>query len=134
MAKLTQIEGIGVKFSQILQDAGIDDQEQLLAACAQRKGREKLATQTGISHKLILKWTNQADLARIHGIGEEYAELLERSGVDSVPELAQRNPDSLYEMLQKTNARLKLVRQTPAVSQISDWIEQAKSLPRAVFH
>src|SRR5690606_5587850 len=88
MSRLTQIEGIGLKFADLLQQAGIDDQAKLLEACSTRKGRDTIAEQTGISHKLILKWTNQADLARISGIGEEYAELLERSGVDSVPELA----------------------------------------------
>lgn len=134
MAKLTQIEGIGAKFSKLLQSIGIEDQYQLLQTCSERGSRERVSKETGISAKLILKWTNQADLARINGIGEEYAELLERAGVDTVPELAQRNTDSLLAMLVETNDRLKLVRQLPGLPQIESWIAQAKNLPRMIYY
>jgi predicted flap endonuclease-1-like 5' DNA nuclease len=134
MAKLVEIEGIGAKFSKLLQSIGIEDQYQLLHTCSERGGRERVARETGISGKLILKWTNQADLARINGIGEEYAELLERSGVDTVPELAQRNAESLVSMLQETNDRLNLVRHLPGLPQVQSWIEQAKNLPRMIYY
>lgn len=134
MVKLTEIEGIGEQYSQQLKSIGIEDQFQFLRACSERTGREKVAQQTGISSKLILKWTNQADLARINGIGEEYAELLERSGVDTVPELAQRNPESLHNKLQETNEKLALVRQTPGLAQVTSWITQAKDLPRMIYY
>lgn len=134
MAKLTQIEGIGAKFSKLLQSIGIEDQYQLLQTCSERGSRERVSKETGISAKLILKWTNQADLARINGIGEEYAELLERAGVDTVPELAQRNTDSLLAMLVETNDRLKLVRQLPGLPQVESWIAQAKNLPRMIYY
>ena len=134
MAKLTQIEGIGAKFSKLLVSIGIEDQFQLLQTCAERSGRERVAKETGISSKLILKWTNQADLARISGVGEEYAELLERSGVDTVPELAQRNAESLLAMLTEANDRLKLVRQVPGIQQVQSWISQAKNLPRMIYY
>jgi len=134
MKKLTQIEGIGLSYSKKLAQAGIGDQSQLLSTCSKRSRREQLARETGISVKLILKWTNQADLARIKGVGEEYGELLERTGVDSVPELAQRNAESLCEMIAKTNHRLHLVRHEPGLNKVSDWIDQAKHLPKVVFH
>ena len=134
MAKLTQIEGIGAKYYQLLESIGIEDQYQLLQTCGERGGRERVAKETGISGKLILKWTNQADLARVNGIGEEYAELLERSGVDTVPELAQRNPESLLTMLQETNERLSLVRHVPGLPQVVSWIAQAKNLPRVIYY
>lgn len=134
MIKLTDIEGIGVTFSKMLLDAGIDSQKTLLEVCATRRGRENLAKKTQIHLKLILKWTNQADLARISGIGGEYGELLERAGVDSVIELAQRNPESLHAIMAETNERLSLVRHVPGLHQIKDWVAQAKSLPKVVSH
>lgn len=133
MAKLAQIEGIGVKFSRLLESIGIEDQYQLLQKCGERSGRERVVKETGISGKLILKWTNQADLARVNGIGEEYAELLERSGVDTVPELAQRSAESLLSLLQETNDRLNLVRHVPGLPQIESWLTQARNLPRIVY-
>ena len=54
------------------------------------RGRKEIAEATGISDKLILRWVNMADLYRIKGVGQEYAELLGAAGVDTVPELAKR--------------------------------------------
>lgn len=134
MYKLTQIEGIGPKFAQILKNAGIENQDDLLRSCTSRYGRTKLESQTQISHKLILKWTHQADLARIKGISEEYAELLEKSGVSSVPVLAHRNPEHLYSALRQTNECSHLVRRLPSLPQVTTWIDEAKKLPKAVLH
>ena len=84
--KLNIIEGIGDSYEQKLKEAGIKSSEQLLESCSSKKGRTKLAEKTGITEKLILKWTNHADLFRIKEVGGEYAELLEAAGVDTVPE------------------------------------------------
>ena len=81
-----------------------------------------------------MNWCNRADLARIKGVGEEYADLLEHGGVDTVPELAQRNAANLHEKLKEINEEKKLVRQTPSLSKIEDWVKQAKDLPRVITH
>lgn len=73
-----------------------------------------------------------ADLFRIKGIGEEYSELLKEAGVNTVVELARRNPENLQETLVGVNEAKKLVRRTPTLNQTKDWIEQAKILPRKV--
>ena len=74
--KLIDIEGIGEVFETKLKEAGVNSLEAYLQTCATKKGRSELAEKAGISEKLILKWANHADLARIKGIGGEYAELL----------------------------------------------------------
>ena len=79
-----------------------------------------------------MEWVNHVDLFRIDGVGEEYADLLEESGVDTVPELAQRKPANLYEKMIEVNAEKKLVRRLPAETQVEDWVSQAKKLPRVV--
>jgi len=132
MEKLVNIEGIGEKYATQLRNAGITDQNELLRQGAHRNEREALAQKTGISYKLILKWVNQADLSRIRGIAEEYAELLEKSGVDTVPELAQRNAEHLHQALQAKNEERNLVRRLPGLSDVQRWIEEAKELPRVV--
>jgi len=94
----------------------------------------RIAEKTGISGTLILRWVNHVDLFRIKGVGEEYSDLLEEAGVDTVPELAQRNPENLYQKLVAVNQAKKLVRRLPTQAQVSDWIEQAKRLPRVVTY
>ncbi len=134
MTSLLKIEGIGEKYAQTLQNAGVRSVEKLLEAGSTPRGRQELAEKTGISDKLLLEWVNHADLFRIKGVGEEYADLLEEAGVDTVPELAQRNPANLYEALEKANAAKKLVRQLPTRAQVESWVEQAKALPRVVTY
>ncbi len=134
MTKLINIEGIGEVYAGKLKKAGIETTEALLEKGSTPKGRKELAQATGIGDAWILKWVNRADLFRIKGIGEEYSDLLEAAGVDTVPELAQRNPENLFAKLGEVNAAKKLVRKLPAVSQVSDWIEQAKALPRVMTY
>ena len=134
MAKIIDIEGIGEVYAQKLAGVGLTTVEALLEAGASAKGRQALEEKTGISKKLILEWVNHADLYRIKGVAEEYSDLLEEAGVDTVPELAQRNAENLYAKLVETNAAKELVRRLPTQSQVADWIEQAKALPRVVTH
>jgi len=134
MAPITDIEGIGDSYADKLRDVGVDTVEDLLQQAGSPDGRGDLAEKTGISPKLILTWTNHADLFRVKGVAGQYAELLEVAGVDSVPELAQRNAASLTAKMAEVNEGRNLVRVLPAESDVADWIRQAKDLPRAVTH
>jgi predicted flap endonuclease-1-like 5' DNA nuclease len=134
MAKLVQVEGIGKAYAQKLQEAGIKTTQALLEKGASPQGRKEIAEKTGISEKLILEWVNHADLFRIKGVGEEYSDLLEAAGVDTIPELAQRNPENLYQKLVAVNQEKKLVRQLPTQTQVYDWIGQAQRLPRVITY
>jgi predicted flap endonuclease-1-like 5' DNA nuclease len=134
MAKLIAIEGIGKEYAAKLQAAGLATTEALLEQGTTPQGRQALAEKTGISGRLILEWVNRADLFRVKGVGEEYSDLLEAAGVDTVPELAQRNAENLHAKLAEVNAAKKLVRRLPTQSQVSDWIDQAKGLPRVVTY
>ena len=134
MAKIDTIEGIGPALSEKLAAAGITTCEALLKAGGDRDGRAEIASKSGISEAQVLKFVNAADLMRIKGVGGEYAELLECAGVDTVPELGQRNAANLTAKLTEVNLEKKLVRALPSESQVTGWIDQAKGLPRAVNH
>ena len=128
MAKISDIEGIGPAYGEKLQAAGIRTTAALLKAGATPKGRKELAATTGISVDMIRDWTNMADLFRIKGIATQYAELLEAAGVDTVKELRNRNAANLHAKMVEVNAEKKLVRQTPSLSQVTSYVEQAKAL------
>jgi len=134
MTKIIDVEGIGKVYAQKMVEAGISTIEALLSKGASPQGRKEIEEKTGISHKLILEWVNLADLFRIKGIGEEYSDLLEEAGVDTVVELAQRKPENLHLKIVEINQEKKLVRQVPGLSQVTSWVEQAKQLPRVVTY
>lgn len=134
MTSLLHVEGIGEVYAQKLQAAGVRSTDALLKQGATPEGRKDLAEQCGISEKMILEWVNHVDLFRIKGVEEEYADLLEEAGVDTVPELAQRNPANLLDKLTEVNEAKQLVRRLPTLGQVEDWVAQAKQLPRTITY
>ena len=131
-AKVEEIEGIGRQYSRKLNKAGVNTTDELLEVGGTRRGRRELSEKTGISETILLEWVNKADFFRIKGIGEEYSDLLTEAGVNTVIELARRNPENLHETVVGVNKAKNLVRRPPTLNQIEDWIEQAKNLPRKV--
>lgn len=71
-----------------------------------------------------------ADIIRVLGIGPEYAETLNKIGINSCAELAQRDAEStlarLKELVEKMETQV--VRRLPTLDEIEDWIKQAKTL------
>jgi len=132
MTHINEIEGIGAVQSKKLEAAGIQSVEALLQQAATPKAREELEAKTGIGQHHLLRWVNQADLFRIKGIGRQYAELLEKAGVDSVLELAQRNPGHLHAKLVEVNDAHHHVSVVPNLEHVKQWVETAKALPRVV--
>jgi predicted flap endonuclease-1-like 5' DNA nuclease len=130
--KLTDVEGIGPANAAKLEKAGVTTAPDLLKKAGARAGREKLASETGLSTGQLLKWVNRIDLSRIKGVGAQYSDLLESAGVDTPKELARRNAANLHAELEKVNASKKLVRALPTLSQVEGWIKDAKSLEPAV--
>jgi predicted flap endonuclease-1-like 5' DNA nuclease len=132
MANLLDVEGIGPVNAGKLKKAGVGSTDSLLSMGETPAGRKDLAAKSGISEKLILEWVNHVDLFRIKGVAEEYADLLEEAGVDTVVELAQRKAANLLKTMTEVNDKKNLVNKMPALSQVEDWIVQAKKLPRAI--
>lgn len=132
--KITDLSGISEVYGQKLSDVGIKDTDSLLAACATAKDREALASKADVPSARLLKWANMADLYRIKGIGSEFSELLEAAGVDTVPDLARRNAANLTTAMEEVNEAKKLTRRTPKESEVANWIEQAKQLPRMLHY
>lgn len=126
--KIIEIEGVGDVYAKQLQEAGINKVSELLEKCAAPKGRKALAETTGISEKLILRWTNHADLFRINGVGPQFAELLEKAGVDTVKELAHRIASNLQTKLETINAKFHICGRVPVVLEIERMIFQAREL------
>ena len=127
--KIIDIEGVGEVYAEKLIAAGIKDTDALLEKCAKPAGRKELEKETEIAGKLILKWTNHADLMRINGVGPQFSELLEAAGVDTVKELRNRVPANLQAKLEEVNAAKNLVNRVPALVEVEKMVAQAKELP-----
>jgi predicted flap endonuclease-1-like 5' DNA nuclease len=126
------IEGIGHTYGARLRNVGVNTVKDLLRAGASRSGRRYLATKIDVAPATLLKWVYRADFFRIKGIGKQYSSLLESAGVDTVADLALRDPESLCDRLRMVNRRKNLVRRTPPSKMIAEWVRSAKYLKRIV--
>jgi Domain of unknown function (DUF4332) len=125
---IAELEKIAPGVAATLKSVGIRTTGRLLEAAKDPKGRKTLSAKTGINEKCILRWANMADRMRIKGVGEDYAELLEAAGVDTVKELKYRNPSKLAKALADANTKRKLVRLLPSEQTVVRWIEHARKL------
>ena len=132
--KIIDIEGIGPVYAQKLAKAGIRTTDALLKKGATVEGRREIKAMTGIGNDLILEWVDLADLNRIKGVGSQYSDLLEETGVDTVDELSKRVGKNLYLKMQQINQAKNLVNKMPVPTQIEDWIKQAKKLPKVITY
>lgn len=126
--KIAEIEGIGPAYAEKLEAAGVKTTDDLLNCAATPAGRKKLAEETDIPAKLILKWANHADLFRIKGVAGQFAELLEAAGVDTVKEFAHRVAANLQPKMVEVNEQKNLCNRVPSVTEIEKMIAQAKEL------
>ncbi|MCP4308234.1 MAG: DUF4332 domain-containing protein [bacterium] len=132
MASIDTIEGISHKQATSLRKAKIRTVEALLKKGSTKMGRGDVAAATGVSEKLLLEWVNRADLMRVRGVGEEYSDLLEAAGVDTVKELRRRNPGNLLASVMEVNAKKLLVRRLPTEAMVQRWVEHAGELDPVV--
>lgn len=131
---IEEIEGIGGTYGEKLKAAGVTNTDQLLAEAGSAAGRKALEEKSGVTAKLLLTWANRADLMRIKGIGKQFSELLECSGVDTIKELRTRNAANLAAKMAEVNAEKKLAKSTPNEAQATEWIEAAKSMDPMISH
>jgi len=134
MASIDAIEGIGHKYATKLRKARVRTTEALLKNGATKRGRRQLSDKTGLPERQILEWVNRADLMRIKGVGEEYSDLLEASGVDTVKELRRRNAENLLIAMVAINNKKSLVRRLPTEGMVQRWVDHAKDLEPMVTH
>jgi predicted flap endonuclease-1-like 5' DNA nuclease len=132
MPSIDAIEGIGPTYATKLRKAGIRTTEALLKRGGSRIGRKQVAGATGLTENLVLEWVNRADLMRIKGVGEEYSDLLEAAGVDTIKELRARKAANLHAKMVEINEAKHLVRRLPTEDMVAGWVADALKLPTVI--
>lgn len=121
-----KLRGMTPELEAKLKARGLKDTDALFNAALTPKGRQELAAYAGVPEQTILELANRADLARIKGIAGVYSDLLEEAGVDTVRELAKRDPENLHAKLVEINAQKGLTARPPALKTVKTWISLAR--------
>lgn len=131
---ILSIDGVCSETAGKLKSVGVRTSSKLLERAKTPKGRKTLAAASGVEETRILRFANMADLMRLKGVGQEYAELLEAAGVDTVKELRNRNVANLTKAMQQANSKKPLVRLLPSEKVVAKWIAQAKTMPPMMMY
>ncbi len=131
---IEDIEGIGPVYAEKLAAADIKTTAQFLNVCRSARGRAETAARTGISEKLILSWSNMADLMRVNGVGSQYAEILHAAGVDTIKELRRRDPKKLLSAMEAVNEANKLAGNCPSLGVVQGWVDSAQDMEPLITH
>ena len=126
VAKIVAATNLSSEDAAKLHEAGVEKASALLGLAATPQGRKELEEATGLSHEQILGSVKKMDLMRIRGVGVKHGALLLAAGVDTVPELAQRNPKNLHAALAKVNADKQIVVDLPKEAEVADWVARGQ--------
>lgn len=129
-----KIRGIAPNLATSMKAKGVKNSAQFLDQAKTPKARAALAAAHGVSDKEILELANRADLARVKGIGEVFSNLLEEAGVDTVKELSKRKPENLHATLLAKRTEKGLAGRAATLKEVTDWVEQAKALPKTLTY
>ena len=118
------LEGIGPKNNAKLHAIGITDTKQLWHADPIR-----IARLTGANLASVKSWQQMAELASVHDIGPQYAELLERSGIRGIEHLKNSDPDKLLKLVRKKQDSIdvKIQGNFPGHATVEHWISEARN-------
>lgn len=122
---IENIEGIGPSFGKKLRAAGVTTIEQLLLA----DGTD-VARRSGLREEQVAKWTAMGQLQAINGVGPQYSELLVRTGIRTLADVAEQTPSVLLEKITAYQESLEVRVQggTITVDMLKDWIHQARDI------
>lgn len=122
--KVQDVEGIGETFAEQLARLGIEDTVDLWHADAEQVGEA-----LDVSPKTVTLWQRMAELMAINGVGPQYAELLARSGIHSVDELAEAEAEDVVEAIETKQKDLLVRIQGNVIraERVQGWIDAARA-------
>jgi predicted flap endonuclease-1-like 5' DNA nuclease len=117
------VQGIGEDEAHILADMGIEDTEQLWMANA-----KLVADHLGRDTRTVRRWQHQAELMALPSVGGRSAEILTRSGVHTIAELAAWEPRRLTQRLEDQRVSFDTEPEEDLVDRgrVESWIENAR--------
>ncbi len=131
---IKQLKGMTDELAKKLKTKDIRDSDQFLEASAAAKQRRALAKELEVAERDILELANRADLSRLKGVAGIYSDLLERAGVDTIKELATRNPENLHKKMVEVNEKEQLAGRLPTLLDVAEWVEAAETMPKLLSY
>lgn len=117
-----------------LWDKGYRTSGDVLEKLAEDEERAKVASDLGIEEQVLQDLVCRADLARVKGIGNLYALLLQHAQIHCAEDLAKQEIEDLYNKMLELNREHRITRRVPKLEHVENWVMVARSLEPKVEH
>ena len=129
---LRDFRGVDPAYVDRLEQAGIRDVEQMLAAGSTTHSRQTTAKKIGVPEEAILEFVKLSDLARIPGLKRIRARLYFDAGADTVEKIASSEPQPLLVMLKDFVEQSGFDGIAPLPKEVEHAVKTARKLPLVV--
>lgn len=122
---LLDVEGIGATYEARLTPVGLRTTDDLLAA-----DPDYVAATAQTTRAIVDKWYAMAELMKVKGVGKQFAELLVRSGINSIEELSRQESKDLFKHVETAQASVDVRIQGAPLNRrrVGQWIQATKAL------
>lgn len=132
--EIETLEGVGPKTGTSLREIGIATISDFLQHGAAPAERSKIASSIAVRPKMVDSWASMSDLLRIKGLDHQAAELIHKSGINTVTDLSQQNVATFSAKMEAVNTAGKrsIAPEVPSSSLMTDWISQASGMKSVI--
>lgn len=125
---LADIDLVSEATVQTLAQKKIETTEQLLAILQKKADRANFAKQYNLTPDEVNLLAHKLELMQVVGIGPKAASLLILSDIKNLNNLAQSNPETLLDVLQRVNRENNITGVQPDLTVVRDWIQKAQKI------
>ncbi|GEM_PF-1499569 len=132
--EIETLEGVGPKTGIALRDININTIADFLKNGHLASQRSSIAAKIAVRPKMVDSWASMSDLLRVDGVDHQAAELMHKSGLKTVADLAKQDSSSFITKMEETNTAGKrsIAPEVPSTDSVNSWIDQAKSMKAVV--
>jgi len=132
--EIETLEGVGPKTGESLREIGIATISDFLKQANLKSRRSEIASEISVRPKMVDSWASMSDLLRIKGLDHQAAELIHKSGVNTVTDLSTKSVSSFRAKMNEVNVagKRRIAPEVPEDNHIADWIGQAAKMKSAI--
>ena len=124
--EIKSISIITPDLAQKLSEIDIKTATDLIERCSTKERQKEVANLLRVENHIIANWIVVAELMNVPGVKATDSALLNKTGVNSIEELANKTPQILSNQMAQANQVDKLTQETPAPEVVANWISAAK--------
>jgi len=96
--------------------------EELRKKIITKKDTDLYSKKLGIYKSLVEDWVRLGEFSTLHGVTQEYIDLLEMNGIKSTLDLFDKDPEVFYKQLMQSDS----INQSPTLGMLKHWIRTSK--------